>query len=267
MSFLTEQYLDLLGFKPPKDYKPAKANEAAIRDRNYITETLARLSHSLATFLHKPGTASLLTGPEMTYYTIVSLLSASLLTGISTSRADPAPKNLSAVTSSIRSAFAGLRTSYFTTPASTPEIYASLTNMHTLSFIRDTALAMKHSAAFVIGFHEKELARDRTGKSSLHKEVVAEMKALDAVATKSLAELKKHIQKLKEALGEGGWLDRMLDWVFGGDSSEQQSEDEEALLKAVSEVVGGRAGAEEWAAKVLESWRDGAKWWGMVKMD
>ena len=92
------------------------------------------------------------------------------------------------------------------------------------------------------------------------------MKALDAVATKALAELKKHIQKLKEALGEGGWLDRMLDWVFGGEES-QASEDDGEVLKAVSELVGGREGAEEWAAKVVESWRDGAKGWGMVRME
>ena len=266
MSFLAEQYLDLLAFKAPKDYKPAKANEAAIRDRNYIIETLARLSNSLTTFIHKPETPSLLTAPETTYYTVISLLSAGLLTAISTTRADPVPKNLSLLASSVRSAFASLKTTFFTSSTSSPEIYSSLTNMHTMSYVRDTALAMKHSAAFVMAFHEKELARDRTGKSSLHKEVIAEMKALDAVATKALVELKKHIQKLKEALGEGGWLDRMLDWVFRGEES-QVGEGDGEVLQAVSELVGGRDGAEEWAAKVVESWRDGAKGWGMVRME
>ncbi|KAK4213132.1 N-acetyltransferase B complex non catalytic subunit-domain-containing protein [Rhypophila decipiens] len=269
LSFLTEQYLDLLGFKPPKDYKPAKANEAAIRDRNYIIETLARLNNSLTMFLHKSETPLFLTSAEMTYNTVVSLLSASLLTSISTSRADPVPKAVCAIGSSVRSAFAHLRTSFYTplptgSSSSPPDIYSSVINFHTMSYVRDTALAMKYSAAFVISFHEKELARDRTGKSSLHKEVIAEMKALDAVATKALMELKKHVQKMKESLGEGGWLDRMLDWVFG---LEEDDEQEDEVAKAVEQVIGGRAEAEEWVSKVLESWREGAKGWGMVRME
>ncbi|KAK3321953.1 N-acetyltransferase B complex non catalytic subunit-domain-containing protein [Apodospora peruviana] len=265
LAFLTEQYLDLLAFKPPKDYKPAKANEVAIKDRNYILETLSRLSNSLTEFIHQKETAALLTAPEMTYYTVISLLSAGLLTSLSTSRADPVPKTLPLLSSSIRSAFASLRTSFLTTPSALPDTYYSLTNMHAMAYVRDTALAMKHSAAFVFGFHEKELARDRSGKSSLHKEAVAEMKALDAVAAKALVEIKRHIQKLKESLGEGGWLDRMLEWTFGADEDADGDGDE--VAKAVSDVVGGHAGAEEWAGKVLESWRDGVKGWGMVKME
>lgn len=267
LSFLTEQYLDLLAYKPPKDYKPARANEAAIRDKNYISETLVRLTNSLANFIHKPDTPSFLTSPEMTYYTVISLLSANLLTAISTSRADPAPKTISTIGSSIRAAFASLRTNFYTpsTDPAAPEIYSSVTNLHTFSYIRDTALAMKHSAGFVISLHERELARDRTGKSSLHKEVIAEMKAMDAVATKALGELKKHVQKMKESLGEGGWLDRILDWVFGSEGTEDGENDE--IVDAVSQVVEGREGAEEWVAKVLESWREGVKGWGMVKME
>jgi hypothetical protein len=144
--------------------------------------------------------------------------------------------------------------------------------MHTLSHVRETALAIKHSAAFVLAFHEKELARDRSGRSGLHRDVVAEMKALNELAGRALVEVKGHVLKLKEALGEGGWLDRLLDLVFGSDEEPQggqdkDKEDEDEVTRAVSEVVGGRAVAEEWAGKVIESWREGAKGWGMVRME
>ncbi|KAK0625433.1 N-acetyltransferase B complex non catalytic subunit-domain-containing protein [Bombardia bombarda] len=265
LSFLTEQYFDILSYKPPKDYRPVKSNEVAIRERNYILECLDRLSNSLTSFIHLPETPSRLTSPEMTYYSVISLLSAALLTGISTTKADPAPKTLQLVTSSIKSALAGLRASLtVSTPSSLPmgDVFFSLSDMHTMSYARDTALAIKHSAAFVLAFHEKEVARDRSGKSSLHKDVVAEMKALEVVSTKALGEIKKHVQSLKEALGEGGWLDRMLEWTFG---DEGEAEDE--VTEAVSDVVDGRGGAEEWAGKVLESWREGVKGWGMARWD
>ncbi|KAK3346105.1 N-acetyltransferase B complex non catalytic subunit-domain-containing protein [Lasiosphaeria hispida] len=264
LSYVGEQFLDLLGFKPPKDYKPAKTNEAAIRDRNYILECLAHQSNSLTNVLHQSKTASLLTSSELSYFTTLSLLSAVLLTSISTTRADSAPKNLPLLTASIRSSLTSLRTTYQTTsPLHTSSTFFSLSNMHMVAHTRDTAAAAKHAAAFVLALHDRELARDRSGKSALHKDVVAEMKALESVAGKTLAETKSHVQKLKESLGESGWLDNMLGWVFGeGDETE-----DEPFRQAVSGVLGGTYGAEEWAGKVLESWREGVKGWGMVRWE
>ncbi|KAL2019351.1 hypothetical protein VTK56DRAFT_9731 [Thermocarpiscus australiensis] len=272
LSFLAEQYLDLLTYKPPRDYKPSKPNEVAIRDREYALEVLARISDSLSDFLHKPETPSRLTSAETTYYTVLSLLSAALLISLSSSRTDPAPPpTLSLLTSSIRTAFATLRADFFSSShpaAATDPSVAALTDMHTMSHLRDTALAIRLSAGFVLAAHDRELARDRSGRSGLHRDVVAEMRALGEIAAKALGEVKGHVQKLKEALGEGGWLDRLLDMVFGpGEEDETTSGDDDEVTKAVSEVVGGRAGAKEWAGKVIESWREGVKGWGMVKME
>jgi hypothetical protein len=141
-----------------------------------------------------------------------------------------------------------------------------------LAAIRDTALAMKHSAAFVLAFHEKELARDRSGRSGLHRDVIAEMKVLGEVAGKGLVEVKGCVSRLKEGLADGGWLDRVLGLVFKeDDENEEEGEGEEKegveLGKVVEEVVGGRAAAEEWAGRVVDSWREGVKGWGMVRME
>ncbi|KAK4445090.1 N-acetyltransferase B complex non catalytic subunit-domain-containing protein [Podospora aff. communis PSN243] len=267
VAFLAEQFSDLLAYRPPKDYKPARPHDAAIRDRNYALESLTRLNHSLGNFIHIPALPTLLTGPEMTYYNVVFLLTSALLTSLSTSRGDPAPKTLAQVTSSIRTALSSLKTSCFhSCPPHMPPTLFALTDMHTVAHLRETALAVKHGAAFVLSFHERELARDRSGKSALHRDVVSEMKALEAVATKALAETKSHLQKLKEMLGEGGWMDRILDWTFGREDDEAEREGEE-YRAAVVDVVGGRDAAEEWAGKMLESWRDTVKGWLMVRWD
>ncbi|KXX79150.1 N-alpha-acetyltransferase 25, NatB auxiliary subunit [Madurella mycetomatis] len=268
LAFLSEQYLDLLAYKPPKEYKPSKANEAALRDREYIAEVLSRLSNSLADVFNRPSTPAHLTGSETSYYSIVSLLPAAVLTCVSTSRTDPPPKqSLWAVTASIKTAFSTLRAAlpllHPVPDARMPQACYALADMQTLSCVRDAALAIRHSTAFVLGLHDKELARDRSGRSGLHRDVLVEMKALGELAGRALAEVKGTVQRLKEALAEGGWLDRLLDLVFGGDG--QEGEDE--VGRALAEVVEGRAGAEEWAGKVIESWRENLKGWGMVRME
>ncbi|AEO60098.1 hypothetical protein MYCTH_2308952 [Thermothelomyces thermophilus ATCC 42464] len=285
LAFLSEQYLDLLLYKPPKDYKPSKQTEVAHRDREYTLETLSRLSKSLNDFLQQPSTPSRLTPAEMTYYTVVSLLAAALLIALSTPRSDPVPKTLSLLTSSIKSALTSLRTDYFAISSPSPQpsqtgasktttkagrrsllpgVSPSLTEMPTFSALRDTALAIRYSAAFVTAAHDRELARDRSGRSGVHRDVLAEMRALDGAAAKVLGEVKGHVQRLKEVLGEAGWLDRILELVFAGEN-EEDGEDE--VARAVEEVIGGRAAAEEWAGKVVESWREGVKGWGMVRME
>ncbi|KAK1753348.1 N-acetyltransferase B complex non catalytic subunit-domain-containing protein [Echria macrotheca] len=266
LAFLSEQFADLLSFRPPKEYKPAKAIEAAIRDRNYVLERLTHLNRSLATFIHHPKTPSALTSAELGHYTIVSLLAAAALTSLSTSRADPTPKNMSLASSSIRTTLMSLRASSLQpAPAHMSATCFALTNMHAVSYLREAALAVKHTAGFVLAFHERELARDRSGKSALQRDVVAEMKALETVAAKILSETKAHLQKLKEALGEGGWLDRLLGWIFGED--EQAVDGDEELRRAVSDMIGGPEGAEEWCGRVLEGWREGIKGWLMVRWE
>ncbi|KAL2144370.1 hypothetical protein VTI28DRAFT_9194 [Corynascus sepedonium] len=288
LAFLSEQYLDLLLYKPPKDYKPSKQTEVALRDREYTLETLSRLSNSLSDFLHQPTTPSRLTVAETTYYTVLSLLAAALLIALSTPRSDPVPKTLSLLTGSIKSAITSLRTDFFslsssptvaskTTPDKTttitrkggrlPGVSPSLTEMPTFAALRDAALAVRHSAAFVVAAHDRELARDRSGRSGVHRDVLAEMRALDAAAGKVLGEAKSHVQRLKELLGEGGWLDRILGLAFGGADNEEEGGQEDEVARTVEEVIGGRGAAEEWAGRVVESWREGVKGWGMVKME
>lgn len=267
---LTEQYLDLISFKIPKEYKPSRANEAAVRDRDYLTESLARIHTSLTNFLHRPETPSKLTGPEYSYYTAILLLSATLLVSFSTPRTEPIPPTFARLTKALKTALASLRATFLNLPSHTtpsrPALFFALADPHTLSTLRDMALAIKHSATYVLTFQEKEAARDRAGKSILAKEVVAEMRALEALSSKAVDDVKERIKMLKEKLGEGGWLDRLSEWTFGKEGEEAGVYEDE-VARSVFEIAGERAGVDEWAAGMVESWREGVKGLGMVRME
>jgi hypothetical protein len=89
------------------------------------------------------------------------------------------------------------------------------------------------------------------------------MKALDVIASKAFGDVKVRIKTLKERLAEGGWLDRLLGWTFGTDDQEQV----DGIASAVTDIIGGRPGAEEWAGRILESWIENIKGWANVKME
>lgn len=160
------------------------------------------------------------------------------------------------------------------------DVLLALTDMHSLAYLRNAALAVSGTAAFILTLHEKGFGsasggNNKAGRgtgSRLHATVITEMKALDGAANLAIVDVRGRIKRLKEQLAEPGWLDRMLDWTFGikegqAQGQAQNPDDTKELVAAVGEMVGGRAGAEEWAGKVLESWREGVKGWGMVRME
>lgn len=248
-------------YKPAKEYKPLKANDVAIKDRAYFIESFSRLDEALSTaLLNPPTTAAKLTGPENKFYTTIALLSALLCTALQTTKSEATPSSLSTTITGIKSTLASIRDDFAFVPPKLSDlkemgdVFQSLTSPHTLTHLREAALATKQTATFLLSFHAAEQVRDRTGKSNLHKEVVAEVKGLDELANKTLGEGKARVKELKDVLGQGGWLDRVEGWIF---------RDEDALAELVRDVVGA-AEVEEWAGKVVESWREGVKGLGMV---
>ncbi|KAK2611816.1 hypothetical protein N8I77_005139 [Diaporthe amygdali] len=262
LALLAEQFLDVVTHKPPKDYKPTKAAEAAARDKTYQIETYARLSEALSTLLHRPGTPSKLTPAEQKYYTAISLLAALLRLALDTPKAaSPVPQGFPTAVAGVRAALEALRADFAAAPprlAALPEgdVLHHLAAPHALSLLRDAALAVRWAAASLVGFQAEQAARDRSGKSGLHKEVLAEAKGLEDVAGMVLGTVRARVKELREVLGLGGWLDRMEGWAFG----------EDELSSLVRDVV-GEADVEEWGGRVVESWREGVKGLGMVKME
>jgi N-terminal acetyltransferase B complex non-catalytic subunit len=266
LALLTAQFLDLVTYKYPKDYKPSKQPDIAAKDHLYNVEMLSRIHNSATTFLHDQSTPARLTSAEHSLYTATALLSGILATSLTHPRSNERlPAVLVDTITALKNTLSNLRTSFLSGPSpasNQSELFSYLTNMHTLSCLRDTAVAIKQSVVFLQAWHETEQIRDRSGKSGCHKDIISAMKALDGLATKTLGEVKGRIKMLKDKLGEGAWLDRLLEWTFGPEES-----DEDEIVKAVESVVGGRGGAEEWVGKVLESWNEGVTGWTLVKME
>jgi hypothetical protein len=260
--------LDVVTYKPPKDYKPSKLQDFAAKEHAYNVEMLARIHNSSTTILHSKNTAAHLTSAEHSLYTATALLSGLISASLSLPRLSPEPLPASVTTtvSALKTTLATLRTALLCGPpagSGQTDTFASLTNMHTLSAVRDAALAMRYSAAFLLAWHDREVATDRSGGSGCHKAILAELKALDGIASKALLDVKGRIKMLKERLSESGWLDRLLGWTFGTEEQEQADE----IARAVTAMSGGRSGAEEWAGRLLESWIDNVKGWSNVKME
>jgi N-terminal acetyltransferase B complex non-catalytic subunit len=150
-------------------------------------------------------------------------------------------------------------------PGGEGDVLHHLTNPSGISVLRDAALAVRWAA----GSLADQTGRDnRSGKSSLHRDVVAEAKGLEDLAGKVLGLVRARLGSLKEVLGLGGWLDRMEGWAFApaSASSGYKGEKEDEVSDLVRGVV-GEADVEEWGGKVVESWREGVKGLCMVKME
>lgn len=260
LALLAEQFIDVVTYRAPKEYKPTKANDVAVKDRAYLIDSFSRLHESLSTVLfNPPSTAAKLTGPEHKFYTTLTLLSALLSTALQTGKSDTPSVSLSTTVAGITSIITALHADLDSTPPQYTKLdmgstLHSLTTPHTLSHLRETALATKQSTSFLLAFHAAEQTRDRSGKSNLHKDVVTQVKALDALATSTLSAGKARVAELKEALGQGGWLDRVEGWMF---------DEGDGLGELVRDVVGAGE-VEEWAGSVVESWREGVKGFGGV---
>lgn len=267
---LAEQLCDAVAARPPKEYKPARPNDVAPRDRACLAEALARLHASLAELLLRRRPDRLLTGAEHKHLSALSLLAALLRAALDHPRADPsAPPGLAPAAAGLRSSLAALRAEVLSAPAAPAGGDALLhalagPHAHALSLLRDAALAARHGAALLLALHAADQARDRSGRSGLHKEAVAEAKALEDLAGKTLAEAREGVRAVKEELGLGGWLDRVEGWMFPAQVAEETERD--GLGELVMDVVGS-ADVEEWTGKVVESWREGVKGFVMAKWE
>lgn len=289
LSLLAEQLVDALAIRPPKEYKPTKPNDVAPKDRAYLAETFARLHTSLTELLlrrqsiYSSNTPSatttaidrLLTSAEHKYFTSLGLLAALLHTTLDTPKTSPTPPaGLADAASGLRSTLALLRTDALSVSPQMARLehgdtLHALTSPHALSLLRETALALKHGAALLLALHAADQARDRSGRSGLHKEAVAEAKSLQELAAKTLGEARERVKGVKEALGLGGWLDRVEGWMFPleeGGAEAAADGDGGGVGELVRDVVGG-AEVEEWTSRVVESWREGIKGFGAIRWE
>ncbi|CAK7210671.1 hypothetical protein SBRCBS47491_000854 [Sporothrix bragantina] len=256
LGVLAERFLDVVAFKPPKEYKPAKPAEAAARDRAYVAESLSILDESLHDLLHKTvDIQAQLTPAEWAYFTAVSALvgyAALALDSAST------PSIFGVLTQSITTSVdlvkqAALSTASSSTSASA--LLASMSDLHSVGMLRETAVAIKSTVLFLTAHHDREATRDRSGKSGLSRDALAGLGQLKTVAIQTFAGIKAHLKAIKDALGQGGLSTKLKDEVR-----------EDELGKSLTKTVGADA-VDDWVDHLIDGWRATLQGWTHVQMD
>ncbi|KAM3457842.1 hypothetical protein MY3296_000915 [Beauveria thailandica] len=214
LSLLAEAFQQTIAYTPPSFYKVPVAGSVA--DQNYVIESLGQIANSFSKFL--PDSASSLTDSELHYFQVVSLLSS--LVPLCVGRASGLNELVNQLTSAATASLDSQR-DYLAALASGTGIshaMSLLQSLHRVVLLRDTAVAVRNTAQWIVGFHEKQKERDRSGQSNLPKDVVAQTKALGAAADDALRQCRSWIMRLAQDTKSGGVVERELKrFVYGGE--------------------------------------------------
>lgn len=204
-----------------------------------------RLSNSFAKFLNQPS--SDLTPEEAIYFEIISLLTTLIPFATTISRSAPVPPVLAQILQGIKT---GLETLLARTEINLAEIQGQLTAlscMHGTAMFRDAADATRRAAQWILAHNDRQREHDRSGSSTLPKDVAAQINALLAVADGTLKEGKKRVGELRQKVVARDFDRAVERFVFEGHEK-------------VREVVG-----EERVGGLVQYWEVGVKGWMEVK--
>ncbi|KAM0669244.1 hypothetical protein ACQRIU_002806 [Beauveria bassiana] len=214
LSLLAEAFQQTVAYTPPSFYKVPVAGSVA--DQGYVIESLGQIANSFSKFL--PDAASSLTESELHYFQVVSLLSS--LVPLCADRASGLHELVGQLASAVTASLDSQR-DYLGALASGTGIghaMSLLQSLHRVVLLRDTAVAVRNAAQWIIGFHEKQKERDRSGQSNLPKDVVAQTKALGAAADDALRQCRSWIMRLAQDTKSGGVLEREIKrFLYGGE--------------------------------------------------
>ncbi|KAK2027813.1 N-acetyltransferase B complex non catalytic subunit [Colletotrichum zoysiae] len=257
LALAAERFFDILSFKPASSYKVANVAQTTAAEQVFVSESLQRLGNSMNRFLHTRG--NFLTDQEETYYAIVSLLSSLVPLAFAASQSPPPPELLSRIVSGIKTGLEALRAQSLSTPADADRIKAllMLSSLHGLFLLRDAAAAVKLAVSHIVTFNEREKERDRSGQSNVPKDIMAQVKALDAAAGTAMSEGKARVLLLRKE-GDGFSADSLSSWTLETDSADKTAEQ-------IRDVAGAHLGV--WSQRVADSWQTNLKGWGLVRWE
>ncbi|KAF5576439.1 hypothetical protein FPANT_10922 [Fusarium pseudoanthophilum] len=241
LSLLSEAFHELLGYKPPPNYKASAA--AAITDQIFVLESLSQLSNSFMKFANGPSGD--LTPQEATYFEVISLLSTLIPFATGINRAKPIPEEFFQIMDTLKIAIDTLKLELLPL-ANASEQVTALSTLHSLAILHDTSVAIKASAQWVIAFNDREKERDRSGKSNLPKEVMAKIRELVMISEATLKEGKATVAKMKEQVYGRDFEPAVRAWIF---------EDADNILGIVGEAA---------TNKLVQSWESNIKGWTQV---
>ncbi|KAH6608330.1 hypothetical protein Trco_001676 [Trichoderma cornu-damae] len=244
LSMLAEAFHELLTYKPPASYKASAGSSEY--DRIYVSETLARLSNSFPKFLVGPDDD--MTRPELLYFEAISLLCTLMSLCINFDRSCDISDALYQIIGALKSALENQRSQVLHEEASPLErTVAMLGSMHSIAILRDTTVAIKLGAQWILSHNEREKARDRSGKSSLPKDLASQIKDLQMTAEASIKEGQAWISELKTEVMSRDFEPKLKRWVLDG-------EHEIKSILSMDSLPG-----------LIGSWQSNVKGWLLVK--
>ncbi len=212
MSLLAETFHEVLSYKPPSFYKVQMTGLPA--DQSYLLETLSQLGNSFAKFM--PGPPSDMTPSELQYFEAISLLCT--FVPVCVTRASGLADILNQISGAVAAAMESQR-DIIAALASIPDVASTvnlLRSLHSMTMLRETAHAVQYACQWIVRFNDREKERDRSGQSNLPKDVIVQVKLLDAGAGAILKSRREWILRMKQDVASGGVLERDIKkWAFG----------------------------------------------------
>jgi N-terminal acetyltransferase B complex non-catalytic subunit len=245
----------VLSYKQPTNIKAANPLQAASVDHVVVLETLQQLGDSLTKFLHNAHQK--LTGQEASFYELIGLLTS--IIPLLTSPQGPAPTAAVAreVVNAITCSLDGMGVSALSLPdtPTQPLPVLMLGSLHGLSHLRDAAAAVKLTTAYLTSFNDLQRSRDRSGQSCFGKDVLADVKKLEAAAAKTFGDGKARVALLRKEANTS-WESRIRGWALDGSDE---------LTTSLKAAVGGAA--ERWTKTVADSYQTNVKGWKLVRWE
>ncbi|KAM0258003.1 hypothetical protein ACHAQJ_004046 [Trichoderma viride] len=244
LSMLAEAFHELLTYKPPAGYKVSAGNSEY--DHTFIAETLARLTNSFPKFLVGPDDE--MTQPELLYFEGVSLLCTLMSLCIDFDRSLDISDALHQILDALKLSLENQRSQILHDEQSSIErTVTMLGSMHNIAMLRDTTVAIRLGAQWILNHNEKVKARDRSGKSSLPKDLTSKIKDLQTAAETSIKEGQGWIAGLKTEVMSRDFEPKLKKWVL-------EDEDEIKSILTMDSLPG-----------LIESWQLNVKGWLQVK--
>lgn len=246
MSLLSESFHEIMSYKPPSFYKVQVAHLAA--DQTYVLEIVAQLGNSFAKFL--PGPQTEFTDSELQYFQVVGLLCT--LVPVCASRANGVADVLQQITGAVTAAMESQRDAIATLAAGS-EITSSLNllrSLHKLTLLRETAIAVQQACQWILKLNDREKERDRSGQSNIAKDVIVQLKYLDAAAAAVLKSRKEWIARMKQDVSSGGIVERDVKKLVFGDE----------LGKTLRSIV-----TDDAVFRLVSSWRKNITAWHKIE--
>ncbi|PKS06259.1 hypothetical protein jhhlp_007005 [Lomentospora prolificans] len=266
LALLAEQYFSLFNFKAPPAYKPANPALASAAEHTLIIESLSRLSNSFNRFLR--GSKTELLPSERIYYNLLSVLSSLTLDAVQSARSRPVveaiPSLVSSVTESLELLLdlAAANQSDADPPSG---ILGTLSSLIPISYVRDAATAVRAVTAYIQAYHERQTARDRSGESSLRKEVLADVKKLDTAGKDALKEAQGWIVSSRNGVSKPGFAHQLARFITETPDEAANEKLEDAIKKVIRRDGEGEVNI--WAKKVVDGWRLNLDGWMQVKWE